>query len=136
VPVFTPPVVADGSWVTAETPPRAARLYRYYGPAARGRSVLRIGGAYSGGYPIGYGSTYITVDTPDQLTLVAAGRRDGVDYFLGGHVYTVTQADADALTAAGYGAYIAVDVADTAHTWGAYSADSWYEIRGFQWQEL
>lgn len=31
---------------------------------------------------------------------------EGVDYFLGGHVYTITSAQATALTAAGYGAYI------------------------------
>lgn len=31
---------------------------------------------------------------------------EGVDYFLGGHTYTITSAQATALTAAGFGAYI------------------------------
>lgn len=31
---------------------------------------------------------------------------DGTDYFLGGHTYSITSAQAAALTAAGFGAYI------------------------------
>lgn len=48
----------------------------------------------------GAGSSYATVQNPDQSTL--AGLVDGVDYFLGGHVYTVTDEVAVALTGAGY----------------------------------
>ena len=88
-PVFTPPVAADLPWVNAETPPPARNLYRHYGPAERGRSVIRVGGVYR------------TVDSPDQITLSAA-----TEIYLGGHVYTVTATVAAALTAAGYGGYI------------------------------
>lgn len=34
------------------------------------------------------------------------GRVEGIDYFLGGHKYTITSAQATVLTAAGFGAYI------------------------------
>ncbi len=33
-------------------------------------------------------------------------RQEGIDYFLGGHTYTITSAQATALTAAGFGSYI------------------------------
>lgn len=36
----------------------------------------------------------------------SANAAEGVTYFLGGHVYTITTAQATSLTNAGYGAYI------------------------------
>lgn len=42
----------------------------------------------------------------DPTKQIASSLQEGVDYFLGGHTYTITQSQADALTAAGFGAYI------------------------------
>lgn len=39
-------------------------------------------------------------------TGVATTMKEGVDYFLGGHTYTITSAQATVLTTAGFGAYI------------------------------
>lgn len=36
----------------------------------------------------------------------SANAKEGVTYFLGGHVYTITAAQVTALTASGYGAFI------------------------------
>lgn len=47
-----------------------------------------------------------SLQTSDAVTGAANTRQEGVDYFLGGHVYLITQAQATALTAAGFGAYI------------------------------
>lgn len=63
---------------------------RHYSALPRGRTVLK---ATNG--------TYSTVDVPtvDQMAAAAA-------VYQGGHVYTVSTAEAAALTAAGYGAGI------------------------------
>lgn len=84
-PVFVPPTVEDCPYVNAETPPLARALFRHYGAMQRGRSVVRIAGQY------------LTVDTPDQLTLGLA-----TEVYLGGHEYEVSEVVAAALTAAGY----------------------------------
>jgi hypothetical protein len=65
------------------------RLFGHYRPLARGRSVLKLAGSY------------VTIDTPTQAQLDAA-----TEAYLGGHLHVVTQVVADALTAAGYGAYV------------------------------
>lgn len=49
------------------------------------------------------GTTVTQIQTPSQDQLAAASY-----YFLGGHEYTVSQAQADVLTNAGYGAYLTV----------------------------
>ena len=85
MPTFVPPTVEDTPYVNAETPPLSRRLFRHYGAIPRGRSVVRIAGQY------------LTVDTPDQLTLALA-----TEVYLGGHEYVVSDAVATALTAAGY----------------------------------
>lgn len=90
MPVFTPPIALHNPPVGPEHRGIAYRLFRYLGPQPVGRSVLRIGGVYS------------TVDMPDQLTLATA-----TEVYLGGHVYPISAETATALTAAGYGAYIA-----------------------------
>lgn len=92
---FVPPVAYDTSWVTAETRGTARRLFARYGPMARGRTVLKIGGVYG------------TYDSPDQLTVASA-----TEVYLGGHEFVVSDAVAAALTAAGYGAYIVEDFVD------------------------
>ncbi len=78
---FTPPRVSEG--MATDHP-----LFRYY-RIERGVSVLVTG------------STVTQVQYPDQEAVQAA------DFaYLGGHIYPITQAEADTLTAAGYGAYI------------------------------
>jgi hypothetical protein len=49
------------------------------------------------------GTTVTKIQTPSQDQLAAASY-----YFLGGHEYTVSQAQADVLTNAGYGDYLTV----------------------------
>lgn len=89
MPTFQPPTVNDNPAVLPETSGLALRLFRYFGPYTRGRSVLKIAGVYS------------TWDYPSDLDIAAAS-----EVYLGGHVYIVTDSVAAALTAAGYGAYI------------------------------
>ena len=90
MPVFQPPTVNDLPTILPETRGVQYRLWRYYGGNPRGRSVVRIGAVYT------------TVDTPTTTQLEAAGNREGIDFFLGGHVYTVSAAVAAALIADGY----------------------------------
>ena len=42
----------------------------------------------------------------DAAAGIKTSMQEGVDYFLGGHTYTITSVQATVLTAAGYGAYI------------------------------
>lgn len=89
MPIFNPPT-ADLTPPVPAVPepgvdPRAMRLLRHYKSRACGRSVLKIGGVYQ------------TIDTPTQEQINSA-----TEVYLGGHVYTVSDATAAALTAAGY----------------------------------
>ena len=80
MPTFTPPTQDQG--VTT-----GDRLFdRYTIPV--GLSVVRVNGSFT------------TLPFPWLGDL--AGLTDGTDYFLGGHVYTVTSEVAAELTAAGY----------------------------------
>lgn len=92
MPAFTPPVVNDVPAINYEpgVDPLARRLFRHFGSNPRGRTVLKS--------PAG---VYTTVDNPSQDQIDAAA----VTY-MGGHVYFVSVAEAAALTAAGYGAWI------------------------------
>lgn len=81
---FQPPVVNDVPTVLPDPHPGNA-LFRHYGLRPRGRTVMKVAGVYA------------TYDYPYQGTVDLA-----TEVYLGGHVYTVTQAVADALTAAGY----------------------------------
>ena len=59
----------------------------------------------AGEYP--YLGDLASVDpTTSANTGPSANAQEGVTYFLGGHVYTITAAQVTALTASGYGAYI------------------------------
>jgi hypothetical protein len=89
VPTFNPPTVADLPRVTADTGGVALALMRHYSPLSRGRSLTKVAG------------TWTLTDLPDTTGLV-----EGTDLFLGGHVYTVSDAVAAALTTDGFGAYI------------------------------
>lgn len=84
MPTFEPPFVLDVPTTLATRHPGNA-LMRHYRPGPRGRSVLRIAGAYQ------------TIDTPTQTQIDAA-----TEVYLGGHVHQVDQATADRLVAAGY----------------------------------
>lgn len=86
-PIFQPPY-ADTLPPTVKGLPgngAAFMLLRHFKSRARGRSVLKVDGVY------------VTVDDPSQDQIDAA-----TEAYIGGHVYTVTQSVADALTAAGY----------------------------------
>lgn len=107
MPVFTPPIVLANPPVLPDTRGIQYRLFRYLGPQPVGRSVVKIGGEYT------------TIEQPDQLLL--AELTDGVDYFLGGHVYEVSIEIAQALVAAGY-----ADI--TYMTWGALGGTSWDDL--------
>lgn len=77
--------MADVPRVLPSTRGVARAHMRHYSPLLRGHSVLKENGVY------------VTVDTPDQIRCNAAQ-----EVYLGGHIYVVSQAVADALTAAGY----------------------------------
>jgi hypothetical protein len=93
MPSFHPPTIeAVPSVLPPGTPgqPRTAySLMRHYGLNPRGRTVLKIAG------------TYATYDCPDANLVASA-----TEVYQGGHEYTITAAQATALTAAGYGANI------------------------------
>ena len=92
--LFEPPEAMDLPSVAHPSEPTQTRLgfrlFRHFGVRGpRGRTVLKIGG------------TYATYDYPTQAQIDSAS-----EVYLGGHVYEVSSAVADALTAAGYGARI------------------------------
>jgi hypothetical protein len=95
MPSFSPPTVDDSGPVSFDRNdltlnPLGFRLFRHFKSRARGRTVLKsVAGVYT------------TVDTPTQDEIDAAAI-----CYLGGHIYPISAAEATALTAAGYGAYI------------------------------
>lgn len=72
--------------------------------------------------------TYRTVDTPSQTDLDSA-----TEVYLGGHVYAVTQAVADALNAAGYTTVVDASV-DT--IWSELLPRTWGEVAGAPWNNI
>lgn len=84
--LVVPPVLPKGS--KGQTPAMYA-LMRHYGPSSRGMTVLKINGSYA------------TYDMPDANTMALA-----TEIYQGGHEYVITAAQATALTAAGYGAFV------------------------------
>lgn len=112
MPKFIPPVAYDNPPVLPETSGVQYRLFRYYGPYPRGRSVLKIDG------------TYRIFDTPTDQDIAIA-----TEVYLGGRVYDVSPEVADALVAAGYQVWASL-------TWGDYELDEWGEIEGIPWGEL
>ncbi len=96
MPSFTPPtqevvplVYAGGRDSFYPRSRVAHRLFRYYRPHSRGRSVLRIAGAYGNYWN----------PTQDQINSAS-------EVYLGGHIYEIDAATATSLTNAGYGSYI------------------------------
>lgn len=113
MPVFQPPVAYDVPRVLPETHGVPFLLMRHYSQLPRGRTVIKLGG------------TYQTVDNPQQSTLDAS-----TEIYMGGHIYPVTQAIADALTAAGYGSGITADPSVPARhlSWGFLAGGSWHDF--------
>ena len=107
MPTFTPPV-ADGRLV-GDPNHSSWAYFKFLGAWATGLTVWRdsLGVWHESIEPYAGGATHTvhdkgttTVTTPDE------GLATAQVVYLGGHVHTITQAEADALTAAGYGAYI------------------------------
>lgn len=90
MPTFTPPTVNATPLAPPGTRGVEARLFRHYRPLKKGVSVIQR-----------QDGTWYTKEYPNQDELTAALR-----YYLGGHIYTITQEDADALTAGGFGALV------------------------------
>lgn len=111
--VFIPPIVEDVPRILPDTRGPAYLLMRHYRPLERGRSVLKIAGHY------------VTRDIPSTDDLVAAGE-EGTDWFLGGHLYVVTNAVAIALAADGYSV-------DLPGTWGSHSSETWGDLPDDFW---
>lgn len=90
MPTFTPPTVNATPLAPPGTGGVAARLFRHYRALKKGVTVIqRQDGIF-------YLKEYPTQEELDAALL----------YYLGGHVYTISQAEADDLTAAGYGSLI------------------------------
>jgi hypothetical protein len=111
LPTFSPPTADTVPPFLPTTRGPARRLMRHYKARARGRSVLKTAGVYA------------TVDTPSQTQIDAA-----TEYYAGGHVYTVTQAVADALAAAGYTTGADPAAPPSTLTWGALAGLTWDEF--------
>ena len=88
MPFFAPPVVYENPAQAPGRGPGSHPLWRYYGPRAVGRTVLRVAGAYA------------TYATPDLNTVASA-----TEVYLGGHWYEISEMTAQALAGAGYTTY-------------------------------
>jgi hypothetical protein len=100
MPTFTPPTQDRTPAVLPETRGLQLALYRHVRPIAQGLNIWKM--------PDG---TYLLDQQPQQLSNPDPARHDDdattpVITYYGGHVYTVSTAEAAALTAAGYGAYL------------------------------
>lgn len=94
MPTFTPPLADNGSLGDGARPgSRSERFWSFYPAQPRGVNILK----YSDG-------TYETTDAYPYI-VDGVGRTVSVAY-TGGHSYVVSTAEAAALTAAGYGAYL------------------------------
>jgi hypothetical protein len=108
MPTFIPPTTA-GELVGDPKDKASWQLLRFYGSWETGKTVWRDQQGewhealepYLGGHTdTVHNWNGSTVSAPD------AGLANAQVVYLGGHVHTITQQEADDLTAAGYGAYI------------------------------
>lgn len=91
---FRPPVREAVPFVTRGTPDAQRTPWRFFAaPLARGVNVFALVG---GGF---------TEEQPAEALIAHV--------YHGGHVHPLTQAEVDALTAAGYGPYITTDAVDS-----------------------
>lgn len=94
MPTFTPPLAENGSLGDGCLPgSRCERLWKFYDAQPRGVNIMK----YTDG-------TYETTDSY-PFVIDGVGKVVAIAY-TGGHAYTVTTAEAAALTAAGYGAFL------------------------------
>jgi len=84
---FTPPTDNLVRWADPFDQSVEHRLFRFLSPGARGRNVYKLT------------DDTFTENQPSDMSTVAK-------LYHGGHTHTVTAAEASALTAAGYGAYL------------------------------
>lgn len=85
MPQFTPPVMQDAVPFDPTDP-----LMSKYGGVAKGRTVIKVDGIWR------------VLDYPYAGRPDAPGLDQADEYFLGGHVYDITEAKADELMAAGF----------------------------------
>jgi hypothetical protein len=116
MPTFAPPTVNDLPTILPATRGVQYRLWRHYGGNPAGVSVVKVNGVYT------------TIRTPTTVQLEAAGNREGIDFFLGGHVYTVTDAVSAALIADGYTTGVDPVVPGRQLTWGFVGGLTWNEF--------
>jgi hypothetical protein len=89
-PTFQPPVVLDVPTTLPDSRGPGARARRFYGPNPRGVNVYV------------YADGTVTQDNPAHTSAELATDVAPVITYYGGHVYTVSAADAAVLNAAGY----------------------------------
>lgn len=106
--LFEPPIVYDVPRVLPDTRGPAYLLMRHYSPLPRGRSVVKVGGAYR------------TLDNPEQSLLDSA-----TEVYLGGHIYTVTSDVAEELIDAGYSVTPAPTPPPRVVRWGFLADRTW-----------
>jgi hypothetical protein len=87
MPTFNPPTDELVRWADPFNTSIEHRLFRYLHPGNRGRNVYQLT------------NNSFTENQPGDMTTVKLT-------YHGGHVHTITAAEASALTAAGYGANI------------------------------
>jgi hypothetical protein len=96
---WTPPTVSDNPPVDEKQSGLPYRLYRWFGTRARGKNIWKLVDGT------------ITDQQPFPLVSVVEAQRQSVDHaatyisvWYGGHLYSgISQADADAIQAAGFG---------------------------------
>ena len=90
MPTFQPPVVYDVPTTLPDSRGPGARARRFYGPNARGVNVYV------------YADGTVTTEQPIHTSAELASDVAPVTTYYGGHVYSVTAAQAAVLNAAGY----------------------------------
>lgn len=90
MPTFQPPTANLTPLAPPGTRGLEARLFRHYRPLKKGLTVIQRAD-----------ESWVTKEYPTQDELAAALR-----YYLGGHVYTISEEEAELLTEAGYGSLI------------------------------
>lgn len=101
--IFTPPTVADMGPVNPDTEGLQRRLFGFYKPHQRGINVWKLAdGTYTQDQPW----PLVTPQDAKEGVLPIGTTATAVTYLIvyyGGHSYQVSDAEAAALTAAGYG---------------------------------
>lgn len=91
MPILTPPYAMTGTYSDGKVRRTRQDLWQYF-TYAQGQAIVKRDGKW-------------------QATLVAVPDID-TEIFLGGYQHVITQAKADELTLAGFGAYIGPDIPD------------------------